>query len=215
MNEKRSFVLYFDIRHPLELLSDEDRGKLFLALLDYAELGTVRDFGEGALQMAFAFIRNSIDRDAAAWEEKRQKRIEAGRLGGLAKVANATNAKQGKADLAVNVPVPVPVNVPVPGNVIIEETNLPKKRKKPFVPPSEEECISYQKEKNLVYVDPSYFWNYYDAGGWTNRDGTPVLSWKQTMISWNNREKRDREKRQAGKTNIRDPADYEDAEGSL
>lgn len=30
MKEKSSFVLYHDIRTPLELLNDEDRGKLFI-----------------------------------------------------------------------------------------------------------------------------------------------------------------------------------------
>ena len=71
--KKASFVLYHDIRVPLELLSDEERGKLFLAILDYSELGVVPDF-TGALQMSFAFIRTALDRDTIAWENKRQKR---------------------------------------------------------------------------------------------------------------------------------------------
>lgn len=112
--EKKSFVLYHDIREPIEQLSMEQRGELFTAILDYSENGTLPAF-TGELRMAFAFIRSSLDRDAAAWEAKRVKRAEAGRLGGLAKVANATNAKQKNqlmANQAVNVPVPVPVNVP-------------------------------------------------------------------------------------------------------
>ena len=113
--EKKSFVLYHDIRTPLELLTDEQRGKLFIALLDYSEHGELPDF-DGALLMAFAFIRTSLDRDAEAWAEKRAKRAEAGRNGGLAKAANASiasGAKQSVANLAVNVPVNVPAPVPV------------------------------------------------------------------------------------------------------
>lgn len=113
--EKKSFVLYHDIREPLELLTMEQRGELFTAILDYSESGSLPAF-TGELQMAFAFIRSALDRDAAAWEVKREKRVAAGRLGGLAKVANATNAKRNNqvlANQAVNVPVPVNVNVPV------------------------------------------------------------------------------------------------------
>lgn len=117
MANKKSFVLYHDIREPLEQLSMEQRGELFTAILDYSEHGIVPEF-TGELKMAFAFIRCSLDRDADKWEETRSKRAEAGRLGGLAKVANATNAKQTEQELAnqavnVSVPVSVPVNVPV------------------------------------------------------------------------------------------------------
>ena len=89
----------------------EQRGELFTAILDYAAKGIVPEF-TGELKMCFAFVRSTLDRDAVAWEEKRQKRAAAGRLGGLAKVANATNAKQNKqaeANQAVNVNVPVNV----------------------------------------------------------------------------------------------------------
>lgn len=118
-------VLYHDIREPLEQLTMEQRGELFTAILDYSENGIVPSF-TGELKMAFAFIRCSLDRDADKWEETRSKRAEAGRLGGLAKVANATNAKQNEQDLAnqavnVSVPVSVPVNVPV--NVPEKENN--------------------------------------------------------------------------------------------
>ena len=40
MDGKKSLVLYHDIRQPLELLTDEQRGKLFMSLLDYSEYGT-------------------------------------------------------------------------------------------------------------------------------------------------------------------------------
>ena len=54
--EKKSFVLYHDIRTPLELLTDEQRGKLFIALLDYSEHGELPDF-DGALLMVVRFSR--------------------------------------------------------------------------------------------------------------------------------------------------------------
>lgn len=139
---KQAFVLYFDIREPLELLTDAERGKLFMAIIDYAENGTEPEFS-GSLQMAFAFIKQGLDRDTRRWNQKRERRIAAGRSGGMAKAANAAKEASGKAtesektenvanvanvanvsiatnathDVAnvanVAVPVPVPVSVPV------------------------------------------------------------------------------------------------------
>lgn len=79
---KDSFVLYHDIREPLELLTMEERGEIFSAILDYSEYGTVPDFGNNAgLKMAFAFIKTALDRDSAKWEKKIKARSEAGKKG--------------------------------------------------------------------------------------------------------------------------------------
>ena len=82
-NDKTAFVLYHDIRPALERLNDEQRGRLFLAILDYSENGEVPDFGEDlALDIAFTFIKASLDRDAAVWDRKRNARAAAGQKGG-------------------------------------------------------------------------------------------------------------------------------------
>ena len=182
--EKKSFVLYHDIRTPLELLTDEQRGKLFIALLNYSEYGELPDF-DGALLMAFAFIRTSLDRDAEAWAEKRVKRAEAGRNGGLAKAANASNssiasdAKQNVANLAVN----VPVNVPAPVNVNLSTTTSGGRgtadkppRAARFTPPTLAEVQAYVSERQSP-VDPQGFIDFYAAKGWLVGK-TPMKDWK-------------------------------------
>ena len=181
--EKKSFVLYHDIRTPLELLTDEQRGKLFIALLNYSEYGDLPDF-DGALLMAFAFIRMSLDRDAEAWAKKRAKRAEAGRSGGLAKVANASNAsssKQSVANLAVNVPVPVPAPVPVPVNLSTTTGGGRGTADKPpraarFTPPTLAEVQAYVSERQSP-VDPQGFLDFYAAKGWVVGK-TPMKDWK-------------------------------------
>lgn len=180
--EKKSFVLYHDIRVPLELLTDEQRGKLFVALLNYSEYGELPDF-DGALLMAFAFIRTSLDRDAEAWAEKRAKRAEAGRSGGLAKVANASNAsssKQNVANLAVpvsvSVPVPVPVNVNTPNTSVGRETADKPPRAARFTPPTLAEVQAYVSERQSP-VDPQGFLDFYAAKGWLVGK-TPMKDWK-------------------------------------
>ena len=178
--EKKSFVLYHDIRTPLELLTDEQRGKLFIALLNYSEYGDLPDF-DGALLMAFAFIRTSLDRDAEAWAEKRAKRAEAGRSGGLAKVANASNAsssKQNVANLAVpvSVSVPVPVNVNTPNTSVGRETADKPPRASRFTPPTLAEVQAYVSERQSP-VDPQGFLDFYAAKGWLVGKN-PMRDWK-------------------------------------
>lgn len=98
-NAKKSFVLYYDYRNHLALLSDEERGRLLMALFDYAENGTEPDL-EGSALMAFSFIQAQMDRDAAKYAETVQKRREAGRQGGRPAKASESNEKQSEAKKA-------------------------------------------------------------------------------------------------------------------
>ena len=200
---KKSFVLYHDIRTPLELLTDEQRGKLFIALLNYSEYGDLPDF-DGALLMAFAFIRMSLDRDAEAWAEKRAKRAEAGRSGGLAKVANASNAsssKQNVANLAVpvNVSVPVPVNVNTPNTSVGIETADKPPRAARFTPPTVDEVKVYCQERGSS-VDPEKFVDFYSANGWKQGRNKPIVDWKAAVRTW---ERSDSQQRAQDKDRIR------------
>ena len=61
MAVKKSFLVYLDWRQHLELLREEERGRLIMALFDYQETGKLPVFS-GALQMAFSFIRAQIDK---------------------------------------------------------------------------------------------------------------------------------------------------------
>ena len=206
--EKKSFVLYHDIRTPLELLTDEQRGKLFIALLNYSEYGELPDF-DGALLMAFAFIRTSLDRDAEAWAEKRAKRAEAGRSGGLAKVANASNAsssKQNVANLAVpvSVSVPVPVNVNTPNTSVGRETADKPPRASRFTPPTVGEVKVYCQERGSS-VDPEKFVDFYSANGWKQGRNKPIVDWKAAVRTW---ERSDAQQKAQDKNRVRTTDEY-------
>ena len=41
MKQKSSFLIYHEYREPLKLLTDEQRGQLLMALIDYSESGVV------------------------------------------------------------------------------------------------------------------------------------------------------------------------------
>ena len=55
-------MIYFDMLGPIRVLSDEDKGRLFLAMLEYGQNGTVPQF-EGMLALAWGFIKPKIDKD--------------------------------------------------------------------------------------------------------------------------------------------------------
>ena len=55
-------MIYFDMLGPIRVLSDEDKGRLFLAMLEYGQDGTVPQF-DGMLALAWGFIKPKIDKD--------------------------------------------------------------------------------------------------------------------------------------------------------
>lgn len=87
--EKRppGVMLYFaEMRPILALMDDEERGQLFAAILDYAELDIEPVFGD-RLAAAWPFIKQKIDHDAEAYRKKCEK---------AAKAINARWEKKGK-----------------------------------------------------------------------------------------------------------------------
>lgn len=82
--EKKGFVLYFDSRECLKLLSQKEKGDLLDALFDYAQASA-----EGGLdlpdqagmspgcRMAFIFLAGIIRRDTIKWLEKHERYAKA------------------------------------------------------------------------------------------------------------------------------------------
>ena len=142
MNEKESFILYNSFYEPIKALKNEQLGKLLRAIFNYTINGEITQDNE--IMVAFMFIKNQIDRDTEKWEDERNKRKEAGRLGGIKRAINQQqklsskskqclgvlkDAKQSQTNQADNVDVNVDVyvndNVNVNDNVInnINNTN--------------------------------------------------------------------------------------------
>jgi hypothetical protein len=60
-------MLYFDILEPIRVLSDDDKGRLLVAILEYGKEGAVPQF-DGMLALAWGFVRPKIDRDLEEYE---------------------------------------------------------------------------------------------------------------------------------------------------
>lgn len=136
MENKNSFVLYTDLIHTVAKLPDETAGKLFKLILSYVnDENPDTESLDLLLQVTFEPIKQQLKRDLKAWQQVREKRVEAGKIGGQksgeirgkrstclnieATEASASNLKQSQANEAVT------VNVTVTDSVINTPCNPP------------------------------------------------------------------------------------------
>jgi len=81
MAKMKYFPAYFTYRETLSGLSYEQIGKLFMALLEYADEGTIPEM-EPMCKLAFSFIRGDIDRMNEKYDKKCAVLQENGSKGG-------------------------------------------------------------------------------------------------------------------------------------
>lgn len=109
-SSKNSFVLYCDIYNSIKEFSIDDKATLLDAIFCYS-IGEDIPKMSNIVKVAFSFIKTTLDRDKAKWEQTRTERQIAGSKGGKQRVANQANAsfakqiKQKQANQAVSVSV--------------------------------------------------------------------------------------------------------------
>lgn len=128
-DNKKSFVLYSDLETHIDLLTDDEAGRLFRHILAYVNDKNPEFKKEDRLlAVSFEPIKQQLKRDLKKYESIKIKRAEAGRKGGMstqkkgeqvdsfdkkseANQANASFDKQHEANQAVNDNVNDNVNV--------------------------------------------------------------------------------------------------------
>ena len=104
-NDKKGFVLYFDMLDCLQCLSPEQRGHLFTALYRYAKDAAETDLlPETALdafpqlcpeaRMAFRFMADAVRRDTEKWKRSRERY----RMAALERVREARESRLAGAE---------------------------------------------------------------------------------------------------------------------
>ena len=83
--EKKSFIMYNDYIEMFSLLNMEERGRLITAIFNYVIAGSEESPLSAASRVAFVFIKNTLDRDRAAYELKCEKNAANGAKGGRPK----------------------------------------------------------------------------------------------------------------------------------
>lgn len=69
MSERPGVMLYFDVLPALEKMEASDAGRLFVAVLRYAQGGIEPEL-DGAADLVWSFIKSSIDRDGRRYRHK-------------------------------------------------------------------------------------------------------------------------------------------------
>ncbi len=80
MKTPKGFFTYFHHAEVLEMLSDEQAGRLYKALMRYGNTGEEADFGsDSALDVVFALFKKEIDYKFERYAEICEMRSEAGK----------------------------------------------------------------------------------------------------------------------------------------
>ena len=123
-SEKENILILLGDYVAVRNFSNTDAGKLFHTICRYALGENIGDL-EDKIQVAFSFFKVRLDENRKNWEKTRIERKIAGRLGGLAKQANANFAKQNEQTVA-NLPVSDNVSDSVSVNDIKNSVNNKK-----------------------------------------------------------------------------------------
>lgn len=75
--KKPGVMIYFELRGALQVLSNEDKGRLLDAILAYAEDGTDPDLEPGALAAIWALTKPRLDADAQRYADRCAKAKDA------------------------------------------------------------------------------------------------------------------------------------------
>lgn len=197
---KKSFVLYSDLIHTTNKLSNEQAGELFKLILSYANDDPIQ-VDSLLLEIAFEPIKQQMERDKIKWADTLQKRKEAGSLGGQAKAANlasasdakqkvakGSKAKQDLANLAVNVNVTDNVSVTDTVTETVKEkinkknTARGTRLQKDWIPENEDCAFLFDNRQDLDLNDTvASFIDY-----WTSATGAKAnkLDWSATWRNW-------------------------------
>jgi hypothetical protein len=185
-----SIVIHTDINDKLQWLSDEEAGKLFKAIVAYAENGTILSpEDDRALGLVFLFVKDQIDRDYAKYLERRETNRENGRKGGRPKKTDGLSEKPTETDGLSEKPtesLPIPTPIIIPNTSPINNPIEDKGKTKRFAKPSPQEIKDYIEEKNLN-VNPDQFYDYYESNGWMI-GRNHMKDWKAAVRQWNARE---------------------------
>ena len=73
MEKPKAILVYVDIRKNLELLSDDEAGKVFKALIKYGDEGTLPQFEDRAITVFVNSIVDQIERDRKKYAERCEK----------------------------------------------------------------------------------------------------------------------------------------------
>lgn len=201
-------ALPYEYLEEMELLSDEEFGRLCRALLTYSSTGETTEL-EGAERYQWKRVQMQEDRFQESYNETAKTLSEAGKKGAAKRWGAQSNdnpatdsdsqaiAPNGRAIGAINTPLAPNSensNTETETNTETDTNNSPSidgrvnnTRAKRFAPPTLDEVSAYRDEIGSP-VDPQAFLDYYASNGW-KVGKSQMKDWKATFRNWTRREK--------------------------
>lgn len=203
---KPGVMFYFDIRPCIRRLTLDEKGKLFEAILDYGEFGTIPEV-DGTVGVAWDFIQQRLDRDTGRYDDKveqtkyavavREAKKKGIQLPPFDKWRLLSEEYRERLLSDDNERYPTTTSTSTSTSTTTSTTtststdNKESVADKPptrhsFSPPSVDDVREYCREKGYN-VDPERFVDYYTSNGW-NVGRNPMKDWKAAVRSWNRKE---------------------------
>lgn len=172
--DKKSFLLYCDLIHTFEELSDEEAGKLVKHIFRYVNDKNPKS-EDRLVKVAFEPIRQQLKRDLKKYEDIKQKNSDNARKRWDAKHATAsepmrTDAKHADSD-----------------NGTDSDSDNGIKRERAFAPPAKEDvCNEMMKTLDdfTAMGEAGKFINHYESNGWKIGGRAKMKSWKAAVRQW-------------------------------
>lgn len=190
MIERDSFIFYRSFYEGIKELDFEQQGRVYNALFGYALNGEEPDL-TGAEKAAFVLIKPQIEANNRRYEngkkggrpatETKPKGSKKATKNNQTKTKTKPNNNQTQSDTEPNVNENVNVN---------ENDNKreSKERKSQFETPSLSQVKKVCEELGFEDSIATGFYNYYEANGWMQGRGKPILNWVAQLNVWASRE---------------------------
>lgn len=188
--------VYKDFISIAEALDNGQRGRLFLAMLQYIN-GIEPEGLSGAEYIAFLTIKNQIDRDQSEYSAWSETNRENGRKGGRPKKPNGFEENRKNRTVFEEKP-----KNPKKEKEEEKEEDKDKEKDKEEgesaracareTPPTVSMVMDYAREIGADGFDADTFVNYHSQNGWLIR-GSPMQDWRASVRLWVARD-REREK---------------------
>lgn len=192
---RNTVIFYKDWYEAIRELSDEERMRVYDAVMRYAFDGEVPS--DKFIRAATALMRSAIDRDQSKFESVSRKRAEAVSKRWRAYKSKQENTNDTKRSDNENEYENVNENDNVPTTIVVgdkkekpskedKKKTAPKPVEKRFVKPTVEQVAEYCRERGNG-VDARRFVDFYESKGW-KVGTTPMKDWKAAVRTWEQRD---------------------------
>ena len=177
--------IWTSFREVIDPLNDSERGRLFTAMLEYAELGTVPDF-KGNERFIWPSAKQAIDRSRAESE----RLTVTGSKGGIPKKTKENHQEPTETKENLQEPTETQKEKEKEKKEREEEnTSLTGSKRKPlarFTPPTVEQVAAYCQERGNR-INAQQFVDFYASKGWKVGQN-PMKDWRACIRTWEGRD---------------------------